>query len=67
MSEHLHVKYLLLSNFNEIGLSGKILEKKKKSSNVKFHQNLSSGSRVVPCGHDEAIVAFPNFANAPKN
>jgi hypothetical protein len=23
---------------------------KKKHSNIKFHENLSSGSRVVPCG-----------------
>jgi len=39
-------------------LSGKILE---KYSNMEFHQNPSSASRVIPCGgqadsrHDEAI------------
>ena len=30
--------------------SWKILKKKKKGSNEKFHQNPSSESRVVPCG-----------------
>ena len=35
-----------------------------------FHENPSSGSRVVPCGQTnmtKLIVAFHNFANAPKN
>ena len=43
---------------------------KKKSSNIKFHQNPSSGSRVVPCGRTDMTklrVAFRNFSNAPKN
>jgi len=38
-------------------------------SNVKFHENPSSESRVVPCGWTDMtklIVAFCNFANAPK-
>ena len=42
--------------------------------NVKFHENLSSGSRVFPFGRTERrtdktnlIVAFRNFAKAPKN
>jgi hypothetical protein len=44
----------------------------KKFSNIKFHGNLSSGSRVVPCGRTDGqmtklIVVFRNFANAPKN
>jgi hypothetical protein len=46
----------------------------KESSYIKFHENPSSGSRVVPCGQTDArtdmkklIVAFRNFANAPKN
>jgi hypothetical protein len=54
----------------------------KKSSNIKFHENMSSGSLVVPCGRTDGrtdrqtdrqtdmkklIVAFRNFANAPKN
>ena len=45
----------------------------EKYSNIKFHGNPSSGSRVVPCGrpYREAdimnlIVAFRNFANASK-
>ena len=51
----------------------------EKSSNTKFHENSSSGSRVVSCGHTadswtdgltdmtELIVAFRNSANALKN
>ena len=42
----------------------------EKVSNVKFNQNPSSGSRVVPCGETDMtklIVAFRNAANAPKN
>jgi hypothetical protein len=41
---------------------------------MKFYQNPSSGSRVVPCGQADGrtdmmklIVAFRSFANAPKN
>jgi hypothetical protein len=50
----------------------------EKVWNIKLYQNLSSGSRVVPCGRrvrwkdgrtdmTNLIVAFRNFANAPKN
>jgi hypothetical protein len=46
----------------------------EKCSNIKYHENPSSGSRVVPCGKTygrtdmtKLIVAFRNFANAPKN
>ena len=46
----------------------------EKSSNVKVHQNPSSGSRVVSRGRTDRrtemtklIVAFRNFANAPKD
>ena len=46
----------------------------EKSSNIKFHENPSSGSRVVLCGWTDGrpdmttlIVAFRNSANAPKN
>ena len=42
----------------------------EKSSNIKFHQNLSSGSPVVPCGQagvTKLIVAFRNFSNATRN
>jgi hypothetical protein len=42
----------------------------EKYSNIKFHENTSSGSRTVPRGgtdrHDEAKTCFRNFANAPK-
>ena len=49
-----------------------------KYSNIEFHENPSSGSRVVPCGQTDGrtdgqtdtprlIVAFRNFANAPKS
>jgi len=63
----LHVKYpLFLSDFNETWIFGTIFE---KSSNNKFHENPSSGCRVVPCGGADMtklIVAFRNFANAPR-
>ena len=39
-----------------------------------FHENLSSGSWVVPCGREgrqegmmKLTVVFRNFVNAPKN
>jgi hypothetical protein len=45
----------------------------EKYSNIKFHKNPSSGSQVVPCGWTDGradmtklVVAFCNFANAPK-
>jgi len=41
----------------------------KKCSNVNFHENPSSGSRVVPCGQTDVTkqtVAFHNFVNMPK-
>ena len=46
----------------------------EKHTNIKFHENTSTGSRVVPCGETDRrrgltklIVAFRNFSNAPKN
>jgi len=37
----------------------------EKSSNIKFHENPSSGSRVVPCRrtdrHDEANIRSSQF------
>ena len=43
----------------------------KTHSNIKFHANPSSESRVVPCGRTDItivlIVAFQNYAKTPKN
>ena len=42
----------------------------EETSNIKFHKNPSSGSRVVPCGRTDITkltIAFHNFANAQKN
>ena len=71
MSERLHAKCpLFLSCFNETWISSADFWKKL---NIKFNQNSSSGSRVVPCGQTKRrtdmtklILAFRNFANAPK-
>jgi len=63
----LHVEYPLLSYFNETSIFRQIFE---KFSNIKFHENPSSGRGVVPCGRTDMtklIVAFRGFANAPKN
>ena len=43
---------------------------KKKSSNIKFHENPSSGSRVVTRGWanmKKVTVAFHNSAYTPKS
>ena len=49
----------------------------EKHSNIKFNENPSTGSRIVPWEQTDGrmdrtdrtklIVAFRNFANAPKN
>ena len=42
----------------------------EKYSNIKFRENPSNGSRVVPHGQTDVTnltVAFHNFANALKN
>jgi len=46
----------------------------EKYTNIKFHENSSSGSRIVPFGWTDGrtdmsnlIVAFGNFAKATKN
>jgi len=43
-----------------------------KATSIKFHENPSSGCRLVPCGRTtrraditKLIVAFRKFANAP--
>jgi hypothetical protein len=45
----------------------------EKYSNIKFHENPSCGSRVIPCGRTDGqtdmtklMVVFRNFANSPK-
>jgi hypothetical protein len=55
----------------KLEFSGQVFD---ESWNIKFRQKRSSGSRVVLCVRADrkadmtkAIVAFPNFANAPKN
>jgi hypothetical protein len=39
----------------KLGLSRQLVE---KYSSIKFHENLSSGSRGVPCGQRDRIFAF---------
>jgi hypothetical protein len=64
-----------LSDFNENWISWQIIE---KYSNVTLYENTYNGRRVVPWGRTDRqtdrptdmtklIVAFRNFANAPKN
>jgi hypothetical protein len=57
---------LHVSDSNETWISRQNFE---KSWNIKFRENLSSGSRVVPCGQTDKtklIDAFRKFANVPK-
>ena len=67
MSKRLRVKYLLfLSHFQKtLIFPTHFWEKKKKKAQIPFHQDPSSGSRVVPCGrtdnHDEATSRFSQF------
>ena len=72
----IHVKCpLFLYDFNYLNFSRHIFEK-ENSQNIKFHENPSSGSRVVACGRTEGrtdgrtdmkkmIVDIREFANAP--
>jgi hypothetical protein len=61
-----------LSGFNETLIFSTHL---KKYLNVKFHENPSRESRVVPCRRtegwtdrrDEATVSFSQSAKAPEN
>ena len=62
-----HVKYpLFLSDFNEILIFS--TEFRKKYSDVKFHENSSSGSRICSIWTDrqDLTVAFPNFTHVPE-
>jgi hypothetical protein len=49
------------------------LDKFLKNTRIKFKENPSSGSRVVPCGRTDRRtdvskpIAFRSFANAPIN
>ena len=69
----LHTKHpTFFSEFNERDFSVDFRE--KKNSNIKFHENPSSGSRDSPCGQTDRltdmtklIVALRYFATAPKN
>jgi hypothetical protein len=57
---------LLLSDFN----GSWIFSTDCRHSNIKFHENSSRVIRVVPCRQTDMtklIVAFSNFANAPKS
>jgi len=46
-----HVTYpLLLSDFNKTVIFSTAF---RKTPNYKFHENSSSGSRVVPCGQTD--------------
>jgi hypothetical protein len=60
-----------LSYFNETRIFKEIFE---KFSNIKFHENPSSGSRGVACGQMDRqtdmmllIAACCHFVNAPEN
>jgi hypothetical protein len=63
----LHVKYpLFLSDFNETSFLAIFF---KKCASIKFHENPSSGSRVVPSGQKDGheTVTFLSFTNVPHN
>jgi hypothetical protein len=59
----------------KVEFSGQIFE---ECPNIKFHENPSTGSQIVPCGrtdgqrdrqmdrHDKANTQFSQFVNVPK-
>jgi len=60
------VPVILVGLLIKIEFPGHILE---KFSSIKFHENLSNGGRVVPCGQTDMaklIVAFRNFAKSAE-
>ena len=62
----LHVKYRCCEILMKLEFSQQTF---KKYANIKFHENPSIGSRIVPCGMTDMaklIVAFHNFAIAPQ-
>ena len=67
----LSTRFFLFSDFNEIEFPLQIFE---KYPNIRFNENPSSGSQVVPCGRTDGQTdtrklraAFRNFVKAPKN
>ena len=53
----------------KLEFSGQVFFFSETCTNIKFHENLSSGSRVVTDGRTDKtklIVTFRNFAKAPK-
>jgi hypothetical protein len=67
MSSGLHVMYpLFLYPFYKTSFFSALF----RYSNIILNENPYSGGRVVPCGQKDmtkVIVAFRNFAKAPKN
>jgi len=59
MNKGLRVKYLLF--FSVLRETWILSTDFERSSNIKFHDNLSSGRRVVPCGrrhrNDECLFS----------
>jgi hypothetical protein len=60
----LHVKYQLLSDSIKLEFSRQIFE---KYSNMKFHENSFSGSRVVPCGLTDGRTDMTKLIIAVRN
>jgi hypothetical protein len=65
----LHIKYLLsLSDSNETLIF--LIDIRMSLKYIQFHENLSSGSQVVPRGRTDMtklIVAFCDVVNTSKN